>query len=191
MAETGKTSQKPKFTFEGMKTKLGIIGGIIAILGFIPQVREFLGWTESFKYVEVRGAFPNEKWMEAQTKDFSWLEGEWSILKLRGFTSSFKIENGVLYRQNKSTGNFNESENFVSPWYPVETHVTTEGLLQLAYPKDSKWPLNFIRKEDDCACYENERYAADDGTITSGDKRQLLNVQHTRLSADGITYTCY
>lgn len=191
MAENVKVNPKPKFSFESMKTKLGIVGGIIAILGFIPQVREFLGWTKSLNYVEVRGAFPNEKWMEAEEKDFAWLVGEWNVLKLRGFSSIFKIENGLLYRQNKSAGNFNQTDNFVSQWYPVETHINTDGLLHLAYPKESKWPLNFIRKTDDCVCYECERYPADDGTIRSGEQRQMLNAQHTRLSDDGITYTCY
>lgn len=189
MANTSANKGIGKINFEQWSTRLGVMGGLIAILSFIPQVREFFGWTKSLQYVELGASFPNEKWQVAQKKDFAWLEGEWSITRLPGFISVFKIENEKLYRRNKSSGSYKE-DNFETEWVPAKVHISTDGLLRLQYDEKSKWYLNFIRKEDDCMCYESERYTADDGTLRSDRPRQMMNVARTKLSAGGITYSC-
>lgn len=191
MADSIQKSDIPKSKFEHISVRLGLIGGIIAILSFIPQVREFFGWAKSLKYVELNASFPNEKWLEATKEDYAWLVGEWDVPKLRGFISVFKIENGKLYRQNKGVDHSHPGENFVSEWYSVEAHKSTDNILRLAYTKESNWPVNFIQKEDNCVCYETERYRGDDGSFRSTEGMQMLNIAHTQLSNDGMTYNCH
>ncbi len=191
MADNIQKKNPEKSRLEHFSVRLGLIGGIIGILSFIPQVREFFGWTKSLKYVELKASFPNEKWLEADKKDYAWLVGEWDVPKLRGFTAVFKIENGKLYRQNKGVDHSYQADNFISEWYSIEVHKSTNDILRLAYDKESKWPINFIRKDDNCVCYETERYMADDGSIRSTEGRQMLNIEHTKLSSDGMIYNCH
>lgn len=170
---------------------VGLIGGLIGIISFIPQIKDFLGWTQTLKYVELNASFPNEKWLEAKEEDYKWLVGEWDVPKLRGFIAVFKIENRKLFRQNKGTDFLHPEENFISKWYPTKVYKSNNNMLRMAFPEESKWPLSFIRKDDDCACYETERYIDNDGSVKSSDGRQMLNIEHTKLSSDGMIYECY
>ena len=188
------TSQ-PNNTKSRTQKFLGVVGVITAIVTLIelgPKIRDFFLWSKSaVTEVEFKAAFPNEKWTEAEKADYDWLVGEWDIPKLRGFISEYKIENSVLYQKNKGRDHVTPNGTFDTEWIPAKyIYKSDEGQIAVGFAKESQWPISFLRKTDECSCYQGERYRGDDGSVKEGKGRQMLKIGHIEHSADGLTYHC-
>ena len=142
------------------------MAGALAIVPQFEGLRQFvLQRRAAFGSVDLPGSYPGEKWRPATVKDFDWLQDEWCYPALAGFRSRFRVQNGVLARQNVG--------------------------VRLRYVH-SDWPGSYVDREPGKTAEwrEKERSAADDGTISSGKKRLVLSCRRCRLSSDGSTYTC-
>ena len=170
---------------------VGVVAVLGSALGFIPLVREETGrlitTIRNIGTVDLPGSYPGESWRVASPHDYQWLEDEWCFPSLRGFKSRFKFENDHLYRQNSAPG----PEPFVTKWEPVEVFKSNRGVFRLRASVETGWNAVFIVPDDGNASFrENERYVADDGTVTSGDKNFALSCRRCSISGDGLTYSC-
>jgi hypothetical protein len=179
----------------GLKAALwagvGVVGTLAGALAIVPQIdaaREWvLHWLERRGSVELEASYENEIWRGATSEQFAWLQDEWCYPSLRNFRSRFKVERGALFRQNDG----GRPDAFQTDWVGTTVHISDRKVLRIGYvTKD--WPVDFIlyEPENTAEFREYQRYVADDGTVSSGDKRLVLSCTRCRLSRDGITYQC-
>lgn len=133
------------------------------------------------------GTYPGEKWEKATADQMRLFEDKWCAPRLRGFTSTFKIENNHLYRQ-IFTG---PPENQTTKWLPIEAYISNRGTFKLDYI-DNDRPSVFVNFEgrEHAAFYINERIINDDGTIKPTDKILTLSCNRCRLEQNGAVYYC-
>jgi hypothetical protein len=76
-------------------------------------------------------------------------------------------------------------------WRSRRAKRGSQAIIRLRYV-NSDWPGTYVDREPGKTAEwrENERSAADDGTISSGKKRLVLSCGRCRLSSDGSTYSC-
>jgi len=167
---------------------VGVLAGALAIVPQFEGLRQFvLQRRAAFGSVDLPGSYLGETWRPATVKDFDWLQDEWCYPALAGFRSRFRVQNGVLARQNVGA----KPKAFVTEWVSADVFISNRGIIRLRYV-NSDWPGTYVDREPGKTAEwrESERSAADDGTISSGKKRLVLSCGRCRLSSDGSTYSC-
>lgn len=163
------------------------IGSIAGGLTFIYTI---VTWSYSafnkINTVDIPDAYSGEVWKNASSKDFSWLQGNWYYPSLPDFYTHYKIENGHLYQQNEGS----RPERFKTNWIEVKVFISNKKVLRLRYSND--WPGTFVYKEDGKKFdfYNFDRFVGDDGNVSTGHKRLVLNKDKCKITDDGMTYTC-
>jgi hypothetical protein len=170
---------------------VGVVGVLAGALSSIPLVRDeagrLLSALRNIGTIDLPGSYPGETWRVASVSDYRWLEDGWCFPTLRGFRSRFKLESDQLYRQ--SLGAY--PTHFTTKWEAVEVFKSNSGVLRLRASAESRWNAVFISSGDGNASFrESERYIADDGAVTSGDKILALSCRRCSMSKDGLTYLC-
>jgi len=133
------------------------------------------------------GTFPGETWKKATTDQLKLFVDKWCTPKLSGFTSTFRIDKGQLYRQNFGGA----LQNKTTEWLPIDTYVSNRGMFKLDYTGND-WPSAFIRFDGpgNASFYENVRFINDDGSIEAGEKILSLSCKRCRLENSGMIFYC-
>jgi hypothetical protein len=172
----------------GVIVGVGAVAAALAIVPTFDAVRGFIvqHW-DRYGSEELPASYAGEIWKRATVSDFEWLEDDWCYPSLPGFRTRFRVQDGTLARQNEGT----KPERFATDWVKAEAFVSNRGVLRLRY-ESGDWPGTYIDREGNKTAEwrEGERYARDDGTVTSGNKRLVLSCRRCRLSQDGMTYKC-
>lgn len=161
---------------------LGLIAGASTII--IPSILFVTNWYKGWGTVELPDAYPNEVWKNASAEDYGWLEGDWFYPSLPDFYTRYKIEDETLFQQNYAS-------TFQTEWIQVKIFISNKNVLRVRYVSND-WPGTYIQKREDkrFEFYNYERYLADDGTVSTGQERLVLNRNACRVSKDGLIYEC-
>lgn len=184
----GGKSKKRRWT---LWTAIGGLGAVAGALSVPMAVQEFVKWTservERAGAVDLPTSFPDEIWKRASVEEYAWLADEWCYPSLPGFVTRFRVVDAKLQRQNQGQA----PRPFTTEWVDVDVYNSSLGSMRLWHHKDG-WPGNYVHYTPGKTAEwrENERYAADDGTISAGDKRLVLSCARCSVSADGFTYSC-
>ncbi len=186
-APTPSKKKRPKWT---LWAAVGGLGTVAAALSAPSAVQEFVRWSGETAAragsVDLPSSFPNEYWKVARPADFAWLEDDWCYPTLPGFTTSFRVIDGALQRQNRGQ----QPSPFVTEWVDTKVYVSSLGMIRIWHQND--WPGSYVHYTPGKTAEwrENERYGHDDGSISAGDKRLVLSCSRCTVSADGFTYAC-
>ena len=167
----------------------GILATISGALAFRTEIeaafKGAMAGIEDIGTVELAASYQGETWRPAKPEQIAWMLDSWCYPTLRGFKSTFRMNGDTLEQQN-DTG---YPENIVTEWVPLDAYISNRGMLRL-HDRRKQWYVNFIEYEpgDVTEYRENTRSVADNGSISSDDKRLALNCRRCTVSDD--VYDC-